>query len=321
MVRSTAGVAGSGGAAGGPGARSRSRASPGLRRGTCTGPGRRGGPGFQPRVRAAIASCPDPYSARPKSVMESSSSPPSGTIAARPLKSSKSIGCAADFPEISPSHSVCKPQPYPVTAPMPTMLAAPSTFTMCTSLRATPGIEQPGYPRARRPTVEQRLLPCSHPRSRSTTLRRGERPVVRHVGNDAQLPNRGRLLGRGERATSAREREPGGGPRLPRLIARPKVDIIFDIADEWAIELEPEVERWLDELPPKRFGAAAFHIDRLATLGSALRPAGLSVAGRRAVRAALRSRSTGVPLDLLLRYGTAHRVADGVPQAADERTP
>lgn len=56
------------------------------------------------------------------------------------------------------------------------------------------------------------------------------------------------------------------------MIAPPRIDIIFDIDDEWAIELEPEVERWLDELPPKRFGAAAFHIDRLATLGSALRP-------------------------------------------------
>lgn len=49
------------------------------------------------------------------------------------------------------------------------------------------------------------------------------------------------------------------------------VDIIFDIADDWAIELEPEVERWLDGLPPKQFGAVAFQIDRLATHGSALR--------------------------------------------------
>ena len=39
----------------------------------------------------------------------------------------------------------------------------------------------------------------------------------------------------------------------------------------WAIELEPEVEDWLDELAPKQFGAVAFHIDRLAAHGSALR--------------------------------------------------
>ena|SRR5947209_4566710 len=48
-------------------------------------------------------------------------------------------------------------------------------------------------------------------------------------------------------------------------------DIIFDIVGDWAIELEPEVEDWLDELAPKHFGAVAFHIDRLAAQGSALR--------------------------------------------------
>jgi hypothetical protein len=37
------------------------------------------------------------------------------------------------------------------------------------------------------------------------------------------------------------------------------------------IELESEVERWLDELPPKQFGTVAFHLDRLATQGSSLR--------------------------------------------------
>ena len=38
-----------------------------------------------------------------------------------------------------------------------------------------------------------------------------------------------------------------------------------------AIELEPEVERWLDELPPRQFGSVAFHLDRLAAEGSTLR--------------------------------------------------
>ena len=48
-------------------------------------------------------------------------------------------------------------------------------------------------------------------------------------------------------------------------------DIFSGIAADWAIELEPEVEQWLDELTPKQFGAIAFHIDRLAAQGSALR--------------------------------------------------
>ena len=56
-----------------------------------------------------------------------------------------------------------------------------------------------------------------------------------------------------------------------RLTIKSKADIIFDIVENWAIELEPEVEDWLDELAPKHFGAVAFHIDRLAAQGSALR--------------------------------------------------
>ena len=37
------------------------------------------------------------------------------------------------------------------------------------------------------------------------------------------------------------------------------------------MELEPEVEEWLDRLPPGDFGAIAFHLDRLAEHGAALR--------------------------------------------------
>lgn len=55
------------------------------------------------------------------------------------------------------------------------------------------------------------------------------------------------------------------------MTVRSTVDIFSDIADNWAIELEPEVEQWLDELGPKQFGAVAFHIDRLAAQGTALR--------------------------------------------------
>ena len=48
-------------------------------------------------------------------------------------------------------------------------------------------------------------------------------------------------------------------------------DIIFDITNGWPIELEPEVQRWLDQLPAKNFGVVAFQLDRLATQGSSLR--------------------------------------------------
>ena len=99
------------------------------------------------------------------------------------------------------------------------------------------------------------------------------------------------------------------------------VDIIFDIADEWAIELEPEVERWLDELPPKRFGAVAFHIDRLATLGSALRPPVSRSLGEGLYELRFDLDRQAFRLTYYFASGTAHRVADGVPQAADERTP
>lgn len=46
-------------------------------------------------------------------------------------------------------------------------------------------------------------------------------------------------------------------------------DIIFDIM--WAVELEPEVEVWLDGLSVKEFAVVLAHVDRLAERGSALR--------------------------------------------------
>jgi hypothetical protein len=39
----------------------------------------------------------------------------------------------------------------------------------------------------------------------------------------------------------------------------------------WSLELEPDVEQWLESLPARPFGTAAFHIDRLAEQGSSLR--------------------------------------------------
>ena len=39
----------------------------------------------------------------------------------------------------------------------------------------------------------------------------------------------------------------------------------------WEVELEPEVEEWLKRLPITAFGTVAFHVDRLAEHGRALR--------------------------------------------------
>jgi hypothetical protein len=43
------------------------------------------------------------------------------------------------------------------------------------------------------------------------------------------------------------------------------------VVSSWSVELEPEVEQWLESLPTGPFGTAAFHVDRLAEQGSALR--------------------------------------------------
>lgn len=53
-------------------------------------------------------------------------------------------------------------------------------------------------------------------------------------------------------------------------IAAGRSDIISDVT-MWSVELEPEVKRWLESLPPDAFATVAFHIDRLAQLGSRLR--------------------------------------------------
>ena len=45
-------------------------------------------------------------------------------------------------------------------------------------------------------------------------------------------------------------------------------DIFSDI--DWTIETEPEVDEWFDTLTREEFGYVAFHVDRLATVGSML---------------------------------------------------
>lgn len=64
-----------------------------------------------------------------------------------------------------------------------------------------------------------------------------------------------------------------GGPLLllvwPRCFARLATDIIFGVM--WSVEVEPEVEEWLDGLAVKEFALVLAHLDRLAERGSGLR--------------------------------------------------
>jgi phage-related protein len=48
-------------------------------------------------------------------------------------------------------------------------------------------------------------------------------------------------------------------------------DVTSFLVSRWSIELEPEVQTWLENLPPAEFATAAFHVDRLADRGAQLR--------------------------------------------------
>lgn len=53
---------------------------------------------------------------------------------------------------------------------------------------------------------------------------------------------------------------------------RPRPDYLDIISDvTWAVELEPEVEQWLDTLSPTEFALTLPHIERLAERGNRLR--------------------------------------------------
>jgi hypothetical protein len=43
------------------------------------------------------------------------------------------------------------------------------------------------------------------------------------------------------------------------------------VVSPWSVELEPEVEQWLESLSTNAFGAVAFQLDRLVEMGSLLR--------------------------------------------------
>lgn len=49
------------------------------------------------------------------------------------------------------------------------------------------------------------------------------------------------------------------------------VEVTSFLVSEWSVELEPEVQRWLDGLSPAEFATVAFHVDRLVERGAALR--------------------------------------------------
>jgi hypothetical protein len=46
-------------------------------------------------------------------------------------------------------------------------------------------------------------------------------------------------------------------------------DIIFDVM--WSVELEPEVEQWIDKRTNKEFAAVLAHVERLVDRGSQMR--------------------------------------------------
>ena len=192
MVRSTAEAAGSGGAAGGPGARSRSRASPGLRRGTCTGPGRRAGPASSRalRVRNRLA---------PRSVQRTPEER-DGVVLVAAVGHHR--GEAAEILEVD---RLCRGLPR--DQPIPQRVQAPAVPGDCSHAdnagctfhihhvhlpeghlrhRAT------GYSRPPRPTVEQRLLPSSltvddlEQRRKTCCTPRRQRPTATEPGKAAR---------------------------------------------------------------------------------------------------------------------------------------
>ena len=52
-------------------------------------------------------------------------------------------------------------------------------------------------------------------------------------------------------------------------------DIILDVM--WSVEVEPEVEKWIDSLPVKEFATVLAAVERLAERGSQLRPVSRSL--------------------------------------------
>ena len=81
-------------------------------------------------------------------------------------------------------------------------------------------------------------------------------------------------------------------------------DIIFGVM--WAVEVESEVERWLDSLLPKEFAAAQAHIKRLAQEGSQLRPPATRSLGDGLFE--LRFNLKSVAWRVTFRFAPGHRI-------------
>jgi len=47
--------------------------------------------------------------------------------------------------------------------------------------------------------------------------------------------------------------------------------VTSSLVSHWSVELEPEVQAWLENLPIAEFATAAFQVDRLADRGAQLR--------------------------------------------------
>jgi len=84
-----------------------------------------------------------------------------------------------------------------------------------------------------------------------------------------------------------------------------------------AVELEPEVEKWLESLPTAQFAHAAFYVDLLAEQGPLLGEPYTKQLDRKLRELRFHPRAAGGPDHLLDRDQQEDHPADGFPQDAD----
>jgi hypothetical protein len=94
--------------------------------------------------------------------------------------------------------------------------------------------------------------------------------------------------------------------------------MISFVVSLWTIELEPEVTRWLESLPPGMFAVVAARIERLGDLGALLRmPHSRSLGeGLFELRFALGRNAQRITFFF---PGRANRLADDISQAKIKR--
>lgn len=114
--------------------------------------------------------------------------------------------------------------------------------------------------------------------------------------------------------------EPSPSPGPPSRVDWTATPVISFLVSSWGIELEPEVQAWLeDDLPTAEFATAAFQIDRLAPGRGATHAAFVSDR-RRTLRVTLRHWSSSPTRHVLFPRRAQGGPADGLPQAALQRT-